>query len=83
MSRTSKMTRLLRWLPLLLACAGGAAGYLYYRLVGCPAGTCPISSHPLSSVLYCAAVGALLGTALQPAKTKTDRKPETEDETNA
>jgi hypothetical protein len=25
---------------------GGAAGFGWYRLVGCPTGTCPLSSNP-------------------------------------
>jgi hypothetical protein len=33
------------------------AGFLYYYFVGCPSGTCPITSHPLSSVM----VGGIMG----------------------
>lgn len=66
-------------LPLLaLALAGALAGYLYYRLVGCVTGTCPIASRPLSSTLYGAAVGALLGFAFTPkGPAKKDGPPET------
>lgn len=39
---------------------GGAAGYLWYRFVGCSTGSCPITSHPWSSILYGAAIGALI-----------------------
>jgi hypothetical protein len=46
---------------LLLFVLGGAlAGYLYYRLVGCRSGTCPITSSPIISSLYGAMMGFLL-----------------------
>lgn len=49
---------LARWLifPLL----GGAAGYLYYRLVGCADGSCPLTSSPIVSVLFGVFCGLLL-----------------------
>ncbi len=39
---------------------GGAAGYLYYRFIGCKTGACPITSNPWVSTLYGAVLGALL-----------------------
>jgi len=39
---------------------GAVAGFLYYRLVGCPTGACPITSNPISSTLYGAVLGGLL-----------------------
>ena len=47
--------RLLR--VLVGALAGAGLGLSYYALIGCSSGTCPITSHPLSSALY----GALMG----------------------
>ncbi len=38
---------------------GGGAGYLYFKLVGCKTGTCPITSSPLRSSLYGAFIGIL------------------------
>lgn len=38
---------------------GGVLGFLYYKFIGCSAGTCPITSNPLNSVLYGAFMGFL------------------------
>ncbi len=62
-----------RWLlPALFAVAGGAAGYLYYRYVGCAAGTCAITSNPYVSTVYGGVLGLLLGFALTPEKRGRD-----------
>lgn len=42
---------------------GGALGFLYYKLVGCPTGSCPITRNPIHSTLYGAVMGMLLSTA--------------------
>lgn len=42
------------------ALAGGVAGFLYWKYVGCLTGTCAISSKPLNSTLYFALMGAVL-----------------------
>ena len=34
------------------AVIGGAAGFAYYKLVGCSTGTCPITSNPYISVVW-------------------------------
>jgi hypothetical protein len=39
---------------------GAIAGYLYYFYVGCASGTCAITSKPLNSTLYGAAMGGLV-----------------------
>ena len=39
---------------------GAGAGYLYYRLVGCPNGTCPITSNPYMSSIYGSVLGLLV-----------------------
>ncbi len=45
-------------LKLLLGVIIGAiGGFLYYKVVGCPTGSCPITKSPLRSAIY----GALLG----------------------
>jgi hypothetical protein len=40
---------------------GGVLGFLYYKLVGCRTGACPITSSPIISTLYGAVLGYLLG----------------------
>jgi len=45
------------WKPAIGVMVGGIGGYLYYHFVGCSSGTCPITSHPLPSIIF----GGLLG----------------------
>lgn len=44
-------------LPIVL---GAAAGFSWYKFIGCKSGTCPITSNPWISTLYGALVGAML-----------------------
>jgi len=46
------------------AVAGGLLGFLWYRLVGCPTGTCPLTRNPYVTILYGMTVGALLAGSL-------------------
>ncbi|MDQ3001678.1 MAG: DUF6132 family protein [Fibrobacterota bacterium] len=39
---------------------GGVAGFAYYKLVGCSTGACPLTSNPLITTLYGAALGLLV-----------------------
>jgi hypothetical protein len=48
------------WLYAAGAAVGAIAGYLYWQQVGCTSGTCMITSKPLNSSLYGAAMGSLL-----------------------
>jgi hypothetical protein len=36
---------------------GGTAGFLYYHFVGCNTGSCPITSHPYTTIIF----GGLIG----------------------
>lgn len=63
-----------RYLPIMiLAVVGAIGGFLYYRLVGCASGACPISSNPYISTGYGGVIGALLGYIVTPGKKKEDQ----------
>jgi len=42
---------------------GGVAGFLYYKLVGCRSGSCPITSSPFSSIIFGAIFGGLIASS--------------------
>lgn len=48
---------LMRALSVML---GGAAGFLYYKFVGCKTGACPLTGNPWISTLYGALIGWLM-----------------------
>jgi Family of unknown function (DUF6132) len=58
-----KRTMILR--IILGVLAGGGLGFAYYTFVGCSAGTCPLSSHPVISTVYGAVLGVLLATSFR------------------
>jgi branched-subunit amino acid ABC-type transport system permease component len=39
---------------------GAVAGCLYWQFIGCSTGSCAITSNPINSTLYGAAMGGLL-----------------------
>ncbi len=41
---------------------GAVAGYLYYRLIGCRTGVCPIGQNPWSSAIFGALMGFVFAT---------------------
>ena len=47
-SRMQKIAQYIkRSVPEIIGLAiGSAAGFLYYKIIGCPTGTCPIVSNP-------------------------------------
>ena len=69
-----KQNRWKRYLPMMiLTVVGAIAGFLYYRLVGCASGACPITSNPYISTVYGGVIGILLGYIVTPGKKKEDQ----------
>ena len=50
------------WITLAGIGLGTAAGFLYWKYVGCTSGTCPITSSPTNSSMYGAMMGGLVGS---------------------
>ncbi|WP_373484373.1 DUF6132 family protein [Acetobacterium sp.] len=42
---------------------GGALGLLYYKLVGCPNGSCPITAKPHRTAIYGAILGFMISSS--------------------
>lgn len=51
---------------------GLLGGYLYYRLIGCNSGGCPITSNPWISTLYGGLIGYLLGDLFKKKEVKNN-----------
>lgn len=49
----------------LFVLVGAVVGFGYQRLIGCRAGTCPITANPYISTLYGALLGFLLSGGLR------------------
>ena len=50
--------------------AGGIAGFLYWKFIGCASGACPITSNKFISVAYGALLGSLLFSTIAGCTTK-------------
>lgn len=48
------------FLKIIGATVGMTGGFLYYYLIGCNSGTCPITSNPYISIIYGGVLGYLL-----------------------
>lgn len=42
---------------------GGIGGFIYYKLVGCPTGSCPITKSPVNSTIYGIILGVLVAVS--------------------
>ncbi len=52
--------------------AGAAAGYFYWKFVGCSSGSCAITSRPVNSTLYGAIMGGLVLSLFKKTKKQYD-----------
>ena len=48
-------------ISLIFMLLGGLAGFLYWKLIGCSTGSCPLKSHWYTMVPYGLLLGWLLG----------------------
>lgn len=56
--------------PILLSLVlGSLGGWLYWKYIGCPSGTCYIQSNAYRMTFYGAFLGALIYYSFKPAKT--------------
>lgn len=51
---------------------GATAGYFYWNFIGCSTGSCAITSNPINSTIYGAAMGGLLFSTFQKNKKQYD-----------
>ncbi len=42
---------------------GAIGGFIYYKLVGCPTGACPLTKTPLRSTIYGAVLGLMVAAS--------------------
>jgi hypothetical protein len=42
---------------------GGGIGFGWYKLVGCSTGACPLTSHPVFTMIYGTVLGVLIATS--------------------
>ena len=62
------------WMDIAWYCGRMVGGYLYWRYVGCTTGTCPITSSPVNSSIWGAAMGGLLLSSFMPEHRKIKKE---------
>ena len=62
------------WMDIAWYCGRNGRGYLYWRYVGCTTGTCPITSSPVNSSIWGAAMGGLLLSSFMPEHKKIKKE---------
>ena len=60
------------WIYLAGGIVGGIGGFLYWHYVGCRAGTCPITSSPVMSILFGVLFGSILFSLFAPKSTQSE-----------
>lgn len=64
---------------LIGAIAGGLVGYfIFYKLIGCSTGSCPMTANPYVSTIIGLIMGLLLAGAITPSEKKLDSESNTE-----
>jgi hypothetical protein len=59
---------------LIISCAVCFTGYLYWQQIGCASGICMITSKPLNSTIYGAAMGGLFFGMFKKRSNKNENK---------
>jgi hypothetical protein len=59
---------------IIFSIAGAVGGFLYWKLIGCESGTCPIKSVWYWSTLYGALIGLLAGSIINDIILKIRKK---------
>ena len=58
---------------------GAAIGFIYYKIIGCPTGACPLTKTPLRSMIYWGLLGLLVAaTSSSSGASGADAQPEVE-----
>jgi hypothetical protein len=75
-TEVSFIYKIIRWLKESLGAIigtiiGGISGFFYYKMVGCPSGSCAITSNPWMTILWGAALGYLIGNTFKKNNKKT------------
>ncbi|MCX7877889.1 MAG: DUF6132 family protein [Ignavibacteria bacterium] len=60
-------------LTLIGATLGAVGGYMYYYLIGCRGGSCPITSNPYISTIYGLVIGSLILNMFNGSKTDSGK----------
>ena len=62
------------WMDIAWYCGRNGRRILYWRYVGCTTGTCPITSSPVNSSIWGAAMGGLLLSSFMPEHRKIKKE---------
>lgn len=54
--------------PTVFTALGSAMGLAYYQFIGCPTGTCPITSSVWSTMVYTGLIGLLVSRVVSESR---------------